>query len=195
MIPNVRKTENFTQKQHMFHAFMLSLALVYVVMMLCLLFLERAFNEASILCYREENVSYLNAVQSHISLTPLGTTKVFAKEILRNGTDFWALLTGFSEAGVAFYNLFGNVVLFMPIGIFIPYFFPRYENFFRFAPLMLAITFSIESVQLLTLTGRFDIDDIILNLIGGCMGCILFLIIQGIISLFNKNNMVEQSEF
>ena len=195
MIPNIRKTENFTQKQHMFHATMLSLALVYVVNMLCLLFLERAFNESSILYHRDVSASYLSAVQSHISLTPLGTIKGFAKEILRSGADFRELLTGFSKSGIAFYNLFGNVVFFIPIGIFIPYFFPRYENFFRFAPLMLAITFSVESIQLLTLTGRFDIDDIILNLIGGCMGCILFLIIQGIIFLFSKINMKKQSEF
>ncbi|HAJ97900.1 MAG TPA: hypothetical protein DCO72_09215 [Ruminococcus sp.] len=189
---NISKNENHSVGYQIFKAMMLLLFLVYIAGMLCLLFLERAFSDASVFCYKNPDMSYLNVVRAHLLLTPLKTIKEYSKVVLQSSV--YDLLTEFSESNFAFCNLLGNIVLFMPLGIFIPYFFKRYRCFFRFAPLMLFITFSIESVQLLTLTGKFDIDDIILNLTGGCMGCILFSIMQGIVLLYSKSGMMEEPQ-
>lgn len=65
-------------------------------------------------------------------------------------------------------NVLGNVLLFLPYGFFITYFF--HFDKYRF-PLILTTILSIviESTQLLI--GRvFDIDDIMLNIIGGSLG-------------------------
>ena len=186
---DIEKAENVNLKYHIFRATMLSLFVVYIMGMLFLLFFERAFNDTSILYNKDAEMSYLHMVHSHMILTPFRSIRHFTGEILDYGLNPFS--TSFSDSHFAFCNLFGNIILFMPIGIFIPYFFPKYQNFFRFAPLMLFITFSIESVQLLTLTGTFDIDDIILNVTGGCMGCILFLMIQGILSLFDRREIFD----
>ena len=46
-----------------------------------------------------------------------------------------------------------------------------------FMAIVLAILFSIELVQMLTMVGSFDVDDIILNTLGALIGLILTRIV------------------
>lgn len=75
-------------------------------------------------------------------------------------------------------NVIGNILLYMPFGLFVT----AYLNNKKILPtiLLTAITsVSIEVVQLLI--GRvFDVDDILLNIIGGTLGAILFLFLDRI---------------
>jgi len=69
-------------------------------------------------------------------------------------------------------NVCGNIVLFIPMGIFIPILLPKarewgWRRFILKASLMITI---IELVQLLMMCGQGDIDDIILNVAGMCIG-------------------------
>ena len=61
-------------------------------------------------------------------------------------------------------NLVGNLVFFMPMGIFLPVITRR--RWYIACPVMLVFLFLIESLQLVTGRGSFDIDDIILNFAG-----------------------------
>ena len=61
-------------------------------------------------------------------------------------------------------NLVGNLVFFMPMGIFLPVVTRR--HWYIACPLMLVFLFLIEGLQLITGRGSFDIDDIILNFAG-----------------------------
>lgn len=70
----------------------------------------------------------------------------------------------------AYVNLLGNVLLFVPLGFFLPALFPRQRSFKRFFLWLCLIILLIEVVQLFTLRGSCDIDDFILNCIGGCIG-------------------------
>ena len=67
-------------------------------------------------------------------------------------------------------SLLGNFALFIPFGLFIPRLFERYRRFVKFILLAFAILISIETFQVLTLRGSFDVDDIILNLAGAVIG-------------------------
>ena len=74
-------------------------------------------------------------------------------------------------------NILGNIILFMPLGIFLPLFFPKY-SLKRIIVLAFICSLSIELVQLI---GRqfgnyrtVDIDDIILNTIGAILGFIIY---------------------
>ena len=77
-----------------------------------------------------------------------------------------------------FKNVIGNLVLFVPYGFFACY----HTKINKWIPAFLMILFasvSIESTQLII--GRiFDIDDIILNLIGGMLGYGIYFILQKI---------------
>ncbi|KON85479.1 hypothetical protein AF332_00385 [Sporosarcina globispora] len=67
-------------------------------------------------------------------------------------------------------NLAGNVAAFLPMGIFLPYFFRRLERLKSFAITMTVMILCVEVLQLVTRRGSMDIDDFILNIIGALLG-------------------------
>ena len=71
-------------------------------------------------------------------------------------------------------NLAGNVILFLPLGIFLPMLFVRLRTFWRFALAALLAILSVEALQLFTGLGALDVDDLILNLMGIALGYLLW---------------------
>jgi len=74
---------------------------------------------------------------------------------------------------VGYFNLFGNVAIFIPLGIFLQLF--RKNK--RIAPCLVWVfvaTLAIELLQLLTGLGIFDVDDLILNFSGGVIGILVY---------------------
>lgn len=68
-------------------------------------------------------------------------------------------------------NLLVNLILFLPMGMAIPVLCEKKINkFWKFLLFIIFLTFLIEIIQFITLMGSTDIDDIILNTIGGCIG-------------------------
>lgn len=67
-------------------------------------------------------------------------------------------------------NLLGNIVLFIPLGIFLPMLWPRLQRLWKVLLAVAGIIALVEVVQVLTLLGRCDIDDLLLNLIGAAIG-------------------------
>ncbi len=77
-----------------------------------------------------------------------------------------------------FKNVLGNLLLFMPFGFFVSYYL-KSEKIYLPLTLMLIASISIEVVQLLI--GRvFDVDDILLNILGGCIGYWFYCILRKI---------------
>lgn len=72
-----------------------------------------------------------------------------------------------------FKNLFGNIVLFIPIGIFGPLLHARWRRAIPFIAFVLMLLLAIESIQLLARVGSFDVDDILLNFAGAAIGRLL----------------------
>ena len=75
-------------------------------------------------------------------------------------------------------NILGNVLLFLPFGFFVGYFIKVKK-----VSVMLLLTFivslSIETIQL-SIGRVFDVDDIILNVLGATFGALLYIILDGI---------------
>ncbi len=69
-------------------------------------------------------------------------------------------------------NVIGNIVLFVPIGSFLLCLFPnvRLWSFKKYTFIMAAVIIGIELFQLFFMCGHCDIDDLILNLSGACLG-------------------------
>ena len=74
----------------------------------------------------------------------------------------------------AFVNLFGNILLFVPFGFLAPLLNRRARNFFRLIPTFSAGILAVELLQLLTLRGSCDVDDILLNTFGCMLGWIFW---------------------
>ncbi|MCQ6562922.1 VanZ family protein [Paenibacillus mendelii] len=75
-------------------------------------------------------------------------------------------------------NIVGNVAVFVPFGLAIPYLLQY--GFFRFMFRFIAVLFVLETMQMLLKRGSFDIDDIILNSAGALIGFMLYRIIRSI---------------
>lgn len=77
-----------------------------------------------------------------------------------------------------FKNVVGNMIMFIPFGFFTSYFLKLKKIYSTFI-LTLLTSITIETTQLLI--GRvFDIDDILLNILGGLIGYFIFKIIYKI---------------
>lgn len=75
-------------------------------------------------------------------------------------------------------NVLGNVLLFMPFGFFSSYYL-KFRKPWVILGLTLVTSFSIEVVQMAI--GRvFDVDDILLNIVGGYLGYLIYYVISKI---------------
>lgn len=81
-------------------------------------------------------------------------------------------------------NIIGNVLMFIPYGFFVSYFLKE-KRTLMILMLTLVVSATIEYTQLKI--GRvFDIDDILLNLIGGMLGSFIYIGFAKIGELFKK---------
>ena len=67
-----------------------------------------------------------------------------------------------------------NVLLFVPFGIFVPLIFKSFRKWYKTALLGFVISIIIESAQLITHRGYFELDDILLNTLGTIIGYLIY---------------------
>ena len=73
-------------------------------------------------------------------------------------------------------NILGNVLAFAPFGFLLPHLNVKYRNFFYITFLSILFSLTVELVQMLLKVGIFDVDDILLNTIGGILGYLFYAI-------------------
>ena len=106
--------------------------------------------------------TYWEQVAMNLNLRPLYTIG-----------GYWRIVTEQGNPCLvrhAFVNLAGNVAAFVPLGFFLPWLFSGLRPFFPFLGCTVLIILCIELVQLFTLVGSCDVDDLILNLPGALLG-------------------------
>ena len=84
-------------------------------------------------------------------------------------TQWWALK-----------NLLGNIIPFIPFGFLLPITYKKFSSAIKALSTGLASILLIEIFQFFTKLGNFDVDDIILNMIGIVCGYLMLLIINHI---------------
>ena len=141
----VKLFRNAYSKNIFFNGFLLICALVYTAIMLYLLFYRNR--------YFYTGYAY--------NLVPFDTIERYIVHRDHFNFDTW------------FKNLFGNVVLFIPIGMFLPLFNKRFRSGFRMVTACVTIITCVELAQMLLRVGSFDIDDILLNTAGAWIGLML----------------------
>lgn len=103
-----------------------------------------------------------------VNLQPLKTIRAYLY-VLQNREEVYLLR-------IAAFNLFGNVVLFIPYGIFLPYLFNRLRSLWKVMLFGAVTIVCVELLQIATLRGSCDVDDLILNMMGILIGYIVFRI-------------------
>lgn len=71
-------------------------------------------------------------------------------------------------------NILGNIVVFMPMGYFLPALFKNQRKMSVFLVTLVIMILCVESIQVLLRIGSGDIDDLMLNMIGGIIMFIVF---------------------
>lgn len=134
------------------------LFLVYMGLMLWLLFgRSRGWGQ---------DAAYLQILAGNINLRPFYTIRNYLNIVLHypNAAIFPHCVI----------NLVGNVVMFIPAGWLLPRIFKNMGKFPIFLLTCLCGILSVEILQLFTLLGSFDVDDVILNLLGMVTGYVIW---------------------
>ena len=123
---------------------------LYCALMLLLLF-NRSGYEAGIPYWEQLKYNFV----------PFRTIGWFLEVLI---TPHYAYLTH------AFINLAGNVIMFIPLGFFLPKLWQKQRKLWRMLLTTALIILLVELTQLFTLVGSCDTDDLILNVLGAAIG-------------------------
>ena len=104
--------------------------------------------------------SILQYAAMQMNLVPFETIALYIRAMVRETIN--------PEIAIA--NLLGNFLLFMPMGVYLPFIFKKIRTLLDYVLYMMPVLMMVELVQLLTKRGSFDIDDFILNLSGTILG-------------------------
>jgi glycopeptide antibiotics resistance protein len=91
-------------------------------------------------------------------------------------------------------NILGNIIAFAPFGFLLPLLNIKFRKFFYVTFLSLMFSLVIETIQLIFKVGIFDVDDIMMNTIGGVIGYLTFAIGNGIICLIRPKKRKGRKE-
>ena len=81
-------------------------------------------------------------------------------------------------------QILGNFVMLLPLGIYLPLIYKRLRrsyNFFVVLPICFLVSVGIELLQLATSYRSADVDDVLLNTMGGGAGFLIYQLIKAII--------------
>jgi glycopeptide antibiotics resistance protein len=127
------------------------LLITYSALMIWLLFFRKGY---------DPTLPYMD--QLKYNLTPFATITRYVEHLTwANRRDLW---------GSALVNLIGNVIMFLPLGWFVPKVFPRLRKFWKTLLVCAGVVIVVEVTQLIALVGTCDVDDLILNVAGICLG-------------------------
>ncbi|MFF5401157.1 VanZ family protein [Peribacillus butanolivorans] len=83
-------------------------------------------------------------------------------------------------------NIVGNIIGFVPFGFILPLLSKKFLDFKAIIIATFSLSFTYEILQLLFEFGSFDIDDLILNTLGGLFGYLTIKLIYLIVNSKNK---------
>lgn len=146
--------------------------LIVFIIAMCLIRFFYLQNHRERFCFHKE-FSYLIAVMYMLLLFEILTMTELNSAGGMNLVPFSEILRYDFGTQMFNYNVFGNILIFMPFG----YLIGSYVNPKKIWPVLittLITSISIEFVQL-QIGRSFDIDDIILNVIGGFFGYLIYI--------------------
>lgn len=120
-----------------------------------------------------------------IWITILGRdTKVASSTIYQSLGIFHFNLADITKNGIRG-NFLGNILLFIPLGIVLPVVSNKEQKCYRTILGGLTLSLFVETTQLITSRGYFEIDDMILNSFGTALGYVGYCIVMWCITRIN----------
>lgn len=141
------------ETKHMIRKWGIILFIVYVLLLIYLLFFSEEYGRIADVEreYRYNLIPFVEIRRFWIYRSQLGAFAVFT-------------------------NIFGNVVGFIPYGFILPIIHRSLRSGFLIILSGFALSLCVETIQLITKVGCFDVDDMILNTLGAAIGYLGFVI-------------------
>ena len=153
MIVEIKKSKDAQEKSEIRNFWLKVLFIIYCLLLITILFLNNEYRMGgfqNINTFSKEHFETSNVV-------PFATIIEYIIDIISNDIN----------TGIVIINFATNLLLFAPMGFFIPILFKnRIKNIKQFVIVMIILTLVVEILQFITYRGSTDIDDIILNTIG-----------------------------
>lgn len=153
MIVQIKKAKDIQEKSRIRNFWLKILFIIYCLLLITVLFLNNEYR-----MYVFQNINIFSKEHFEMSnIIPFATIIDYISRLVSNEIN----------AGIVIINFATNLLLFAPMGFFIPMLYSdRIKNIKQFAILMIIITLIVEVLQFITFRGSTDIDDIILNTLG-----------------------------
>ncbi len=97
--------------------------------------------------------------------------------LFREIKRFWSIIGSHGWKPFLF-NVVGNVLAFMPFGFLLPKVFIKSKRILLISLLSFELSLFAETLQLIFKLGCFDVDDLLLNTIGGILGFLFLWMVE-----------------
>ena len=127
------------------------------------------------------DLPYWEQIRNRCNFIPWQTVGNYWDVLIRPEyyTEKWGAASTYRyQAVVAAINILGNIVMFVPLGVFLPVLWRKLQKAWKAIPVGFLMIVGVEICQLLTLRGRCDIDDVLLNVLGIMIGYALWRVCQ-----------------
>lgn len=153
MIIETRKSKDIQEKSQIRNFWLKILFIIYLLLLITVLFLNNEYRMG-----RFENINTFSKEHFEtINIIPFSTIIHYISGLLFNNIN----------KSIVIMNFVTNLLLFAPMGFFVPILFKnKIKNIKQFVIMMLILTVFVEILQFIIYRGSTDIDDIILNIIG-----------------------------
>ena len=153
MIVQIKKSKDIQEKSKIRNFWLKALFTIYCLLLITILFLNNEYRMGGF-----QNISTFSREHFETSnIIPFATIIGYVSGMVSNDIN----------TGIVIINLVTNLLLFAPMGFFIPMLFQdKIKNTKQFLIIIIILTFLVEIIQFITYRGSTDIDDIILNTIG-----------------------------
>ena len=153
MIVQIKKSKDIQEKSKIRNFWLKAVFIIYCLLLITILFLNNEYRMGGF-----QNISTFSREHLETSnFIPFATIIGYVSGMVSNDIN----------TSIVIINLVTNLLLFAPMGFFIPMLFQdKIKNTKQFLIIIIILTFLVEIIQFITYRGSTDIDDIILNTIG-----------------------------
>ena len=153
MIVEIKKSKDTQEKSEIRNFWLKALFIIYCLLLITILFLNNEYRMGGF-----QNINTFSKEHFETSnLIPFATIIEYIIGVISNDINTSIVIINFAT----------NLLLFAPMGFFIPVLFQsKIKNIKQFVIMITILTLIVEILQFITYRGSTDIDDIILNTIG-----------------------------
>ena len=153
MIIEIKKTKDIHVKSQIRNFWLKILFIIYCLLLITILFLNNEYRMG-----RFQNINTFSKEHFELSnIIPFATIRHYISRLLSNDIN----------TSIVIINLATNLLLFAPMGFFIPILFEsKIKNIRQFGIMIIILKIFVEILQFITYRGSTDIDDVILNTTG-----------------------------